>query len=67
MDLIYKIALFYAVAGVVLGAVAASSRHVTVTIRDGGKHLPFARVIVFFVAGLFWPVAAYQYLTRSHG
>ena len=67
MDMIYKIALFYAVAGVVLGTIAATSKHVTVTIRRGGKQLPFARVIVFFVVGLLWPMAAYQYLTRSHG
>lgn len=54
-----KAAIFYAVAGTIIGLTVASMKTVNVNTPDG-KPIPFARLLAFVICFAVWPLVFYQ-------
>lgn len=61
MNTIYKAAIFYGIAGFVVGGFVASMDKVNFSIR--GRNMPYPRVWVFFVTAALWPLALLKMVT----
>lgn len=63
MTILEKILIFYAVAGVITGALISTMGKVTFTWRAGSRPARYPRIAIFLACLILWPVFFWQIIS----